>query len=78
MPNAMINAPLYVLIIMLIFNIVAIYKDWSVNKKMFEAYRSSKTGDLTIDPLNEIPKDQLEKEQSLPYSLLTSVVRVRI
>ena len=74
----MINAPLYVLIIMLIFNIVAIYKDWSVNKKMFEAYRSSKTGDLTIDPLNEIPKDQLEKEQSLPYSLLTSVVRVRI
>ena len=74
----MINAPLHVLTIMLLFNIVAIYKDWSVNKKMFEAYRSSKTGDLTIDPLNEIPKDQLEKEQSLPYSLLTSVVRVRI
>ena len=74
----MINAPHYVLIIMLIFNIVAIYKDWSVNKKMFEAYRSSKTGDPTIDPLNEIPEDQLEKEQSLPYSLLTSVVRVRI
>ena len=74
----MINAPHYVLIIMLIFNIVAIYKDWSVNKKMFEAYRSSKTGDPTIDPLNEISEDQLEKEQSLPYSLLTSVVRVRI
>ena len=47
---------------MLIFNIAAIYKDWSVNKKMFETYRSSKTGDPTIDPLNEIPEDQFEKE----------------
>ena len=65
----MINAPLHVLIIMLIFNIAAIYKDWSVNKKMFETYRSSKTGDPTIDPLNGIPEDQLEKEQSLPYSI---------
>ena len=43
-------------------NIVAIYKDWSINKKIFETYRNIKTGDLTIDPLNEVPKDQLEKE----------------
>ena len=48
---------------MLIFNIAAIYKDWSVNKKIFETYRSSKTGTPTIDPLNEVPEDQLEKEQ---------------
>ena len=45
------------------FNIVAIYKDWSLNKKIFETYRSNKTGNPTIDPLNEVPKDQLEKEQ---------------
>ena len=44
------------------FNIVAIYKDWSINKKIFETYRSIKTGDLTIDPLNEVPEDELEKE----------------
>ena len=44
------------------FNIVAIYKDWSINKKIFETYRSTQTGDLTIDPLNEVSKDQLEKE----------------
>ena len=65
----MINAPLHVLIIMLLFNIVAIYKDWIVNKKMFETYRSSKTGDPTIDPLNGIPEDQLEKEQCSPDSI---------
>ena len=47
---------------MLMLNIVAIYKDWSINKKIFETYRSIKTGDLTIDPLNEVPEDQLEKE----------------
>ena len=45
------------------FNIVAIYKDWSVNKKILQTYRSSKTGNPTIDPLNEVPEDQLEKEQ---------------
>ena len=52
-------------------NIVAIYKDWSVNKKIFETYRSIKTGDLTIDPLNEIPEDQLEKEsvQQIQFSM---------
>ena len=48
---------------MLIFNIVAIYKDWSLNRKIFETYRSSKTGNPTIDPLNEVPEDQLQKEQ---------------
>ena len=48
---------------MLIFNIAAIYKDWCVNKKIFETYRSNKTGYPTIDPLNEVPEDQLEKEQ---------------
>ena len=47
------------------FNIMAIYKDWSLNKKIFETYRSSKTGNPTIDPLNEIPEDQLDKEQCL-------------
>ena len=53
------------------FNIVAIYKDWSINKKIFETYRSIKTGDLTIDPLNEVPEDQLEKEsvQQIQFSM---------
>ena len=50
---------------MLMFNVVAIYKDWSLNKKIFETYRSSKTGNPTIDPLNEVPEDQLDKEQCL-------------
>ena len=63
--NAKVNCPLHVLRIMLILNIVAIYKDWSVNKKIFETYRSSKTGNPTIDPLNEVPEDQLDKEQCL-------------
>ena len=62
-PNAMVNCPLSILTIMLMFNIVAIYKDWSINKKIFETYRSIKTGDLTIDPLNGVTKDQLEKER---------------
>ena len=61
--NAYVNCPVHVLTIMLMFNIVAIYKDWSLNKKIFETYRSNKTGKLTIDPLNEVPKDQLEKEK---------------
>ena len=59
----MVNCPLRILTIMLMFNIVAIYKDWSINKKIFETYRSIKTGDLTIDPLNGVTKDQLEKER---------------
>ena len=54
---------------MLFFNIVAIYKDWTVNKKIFETYRSSKTGNPAIDPLNEVPEDQLEKEQYSPDSI---------
>ena len=56
---------------MLMFNIVAIYKDWSINKKIFETYRSIKTGALTIDPLDEVPKDQLEKEsvQQILFSM---------
>ena len=45
------------------FNIAAIYKDWSLNVKIFETYQSSITGDPSIDPLNEVPEDQLEKEQ---------------
>ena len=48
---------------MLMFNIVAIYKDWSLNNKIFETYRSSLTGKHTIDPLNEVQEGQLEKEQ---------------
>ena len=44
------------------FNIVAIYKDWSLNRTIFETYRSSKTGNPTIDPLNDVPEDQIEKE----------------
>ena len=43
------------------FNIVAIYKDWRLNKIIFETSRS-KTGTPTIDPLNEVPKEQLEKD----------------
>ena len=67
-PNALVNCPHHILIIMLIFNTVAIYKDWILNKTIFETYRStsktgSKTGNWTIDPLNDVPKDQLEKEQ---------------
>ena len=67
----MVNCPLRILTIMLMFNIVAIYKDWSINKKIFETYRSIKTGDLTIDPLNEVPEDQLEKEsvQQILFSM---------
>ena len=61
--NAVVNCPLQVLIIMLNFNILAVYKDWSLNKKIFETYRSSKTDNPTIDPLNGVSKDQLEKEQ---------------
>ena len=49
---------------MLMFNIVAIYKDWSLNRKICETYRSSKTGKPTIDPLNEVPEDERNKEQS--------------
>ena len=45
------------------FNLLAIYKDWSLNRGIFETYRSSKTGNPTIDPLNEVSGDQLEKEQ---------------
>ena len=61
---------------MLMLNIIAIYKDWSINKKIFETYRSTKTGDLTIDPLNEVTKDQLEKErvQQILFSMFVSEV----
>ena len=62
-PSALVHCPTHILIIMLLFNIIAIYKDWTLNEKIFETYRSSKTGNPTIDPLNEVPKDQLEKEQ---------------
>ena len=62
-PKATVNCPIHVLIIMLMFNILAIYKDWSLNKKIFETYRSVRTGKPTIDPLNGVPEDQLEKEQ---------------
>ena len=61
------------------FNIAAIYKDWSLNRKIFQTYRSSKTGNATIDPLNEVPKEQLEKEQcsvdsiDCPYPVSLSV-----
>ena len=58
------------------FNIVAIYKDWSLNKKIFETYRSNKTGNLTIDPLNEVPKDQLEKEQGSAGTVVHVFVRI--
>ena len=60
--NALVNCPHRILRIMLFFNTVAIYKDYSLNKKIFETYRS-KAGNPTIDPLNEVPEDQLEKEQ---------------
>ena len=48
---------------MLLFNIVTIYKDWSISEKIFETYRSSSTGNPTIDPLNEASGDEFEKEQ---------------
>ena len=54
---------------MLLFNFVAVYKDWSLNKKIFETYRNCKTGNPTIDPLNEVPEDELEKEQDRIQSL---------
>ena len=75
-PNAaLVNCPQLVLYCMLFFNIAAIHKDWDVNKTIFETYRSSITGNLTIDPLNGVPEDQLEKEQcSLDYC--PSVVRL--
>ena len=58
------------------FNIAAIYKDWSVNKKIFETYRSSKTGIPTIDPLNEVPEEQLEKEQCSARPIVAIVLCV--
>lgn len=61
---------------MLNFNILAVYKDWSLNKKIFETYRSSKTDNPTIDPLNGVSKDQLEKEQC--STILIDRVLVRI
>ena len=61
--NALVNCPHHILLIMLIFNIVAIYKDWILNKKIFETYRSSKTGNPTIDPLNGVSEDELQKDQ---------------
>ena len=70
------NCPLNVLLIMLMFNIAAIYKDWSLNKKIFETYRSSKTGNPTIDPLNEVPEDQLEKEQCSARPIVTIVLSI--
>ena len=70
------NCPVHVLTIMLMFNIVAIYKDWSLNKKIFETYRSNKTGKLTIDPLNEVPKDQLEKEQGSAGTFIHVFARI--
>ena len=75
-PNAaLVNCPIPMLIVMLIFNIASVWKDWLSNKTIFETYRSSITGNLTIDPLNGVPKDQLEKEQcSLDYC--PSVVRL--
>ena len=74
-PKATVNCPIFILIAMLIFNILAVVKDWFSNRKIFETYRSSITGNLTIDPLNGVPEDQLEKEQcSLDYC--PSVVRL--
>ena len=58
------------------FNIVAIYKDWKLNKLIFETYRNNKTGNLTIDPLNEVPKDQLQKEQCSADSVIDVLVRI--
>ena len=69
-PYALINCPAHILTIMLVFNIVAIYKDWSLNTKIFETYRTFKTGNPTIDPLNEVPKDRLEKEQCSADSVI--------
>ena len=77
-PNALVNCPLHVLIIMLMFNIVAIYKDWNLNKKIFETYRSSITDIPTIDPLNEVQDDQLKKEQCSTDSKSFSVVLRRL
>ena len=72
----MINCPAHILTIMLMFNIVAIYKDWSLNTKIFETYRSYKTGNPTIDPLNEVPEDQLEKEQCSADSVIHVKARI--
>ena len=47
---------------MLIIHFAGIYKEWNLNRIIFETYRST-TGDPSIDPLNEVSKDQLEKEQ---------------
>ena len=47
---------------MLMFHFAGIYKEHCLNRIIFETYRSS-TGDPSIDPLNELSKDQLEKEQ---------------
>ena len=65
----MIHCPHSILIVMLLFNVLAIYKDWSLNKKICETYRSCKTGNPTIDPLNEVPDNELEKEQDRISSL---------
>ena len=74
-PKATVNCTTPMLILMLFFNISSVVKDWRVNKTIFETYRSSITGNLTIDPLNGVPEDQLEKEQcSLDYC--PSVVRL--
>ena len=75
-PNAaLVNCPFSWLIVMLYWNILSVLKDWNVNNTIFETYRSSITGNLTIDPLNGVPEDQLEKEQcSLDYC--PSVVRL--
>ena len=57
------------------FNIAAIYKDWSVNSKIFQYYRNSITRKPTIDPLNEVPDDQLVKEQCSADSIVHVLVR---
>ena len=77
----MVNCPLGVLIIMLWFNIVAIFKDWNVNRKIFETYRS-KTGNLTIDPINQVPQAEREKGQSSANNIVRrfflAVVRIQL
>ena len=74
-PYALVNCPLHILIIMLLFNIVAIYKDYSLNKRIIETYRSSITGKWTIDPLNEVPDDQLVKGQCSADTIVHVLVR---
>ena len=59
---------------MLLFNIAAIYKDWSLNCKIFQYYRNSITDDPTIDPLNGVPDDQLVKEQCSADSIVHVLV----